>query len=201
MEIVFDAERHEYTVDGKAVPSVTQIVAPLGADYDDNDDMELVFEAAADRGTTMHAYIEHRLQGGEIDDFELPDIYEPYAEAVELLLAEHTIVPFAIETPFGCDFFAGTPDLICEFDGEISILDWKFVSQIAKSKVGAQLGGYQNLCESSGIFPTRLIAVQFLRDGVYRLYPAERKAAEESFALCMELWRLKTKKHPRGRIE
>ena len=202
MTIEFDAEKHQYRVDGNIVPSVTQLCAPLGADYDEPDDdmLELTVEAAADRGATMHAYIEHRLSGGEPEDFELPSQYQGYADAVELFLAEHKITPYAVETPLACPVYAGTPDLTCEFDGEDSVLDWKFVSQIAKSKVAAQLGGYSDLSEYNGYFPTKLYAVQFLKDGAYRLYPVDLKFAEQAFDLCAECYAMKCKKHPRGRI-
>ena len=55
MTLDYDPTRHEYRVDGKLVPSVTQLVAPLGQDYDEPDDLtESVLDAATERGTTMH---------------------------------------------------------------------------------------------------------------------------------------------------
>ena len=201
MTIEFDEATHRYTVDGQAVPSVTQLVAPLGPDLTEDDDLELTMEAAADRGVTLHAYLAHRLQGGEAEDFELPGAYQPYAAAVELFLAEHQITPLLIETALPGPGFAGTPDLVCEFDGGIAILDYKFVSQVAKSKVGAQLGGYRALCEHNGVYVDALYAVQFLPDGTYRLYPADPTQAEVGFTVCRTLYEIKTKKHPRGRIE
>lgn len=203
MTIEFDEATHQYRVDGVQVPSVTQLVAPLGEDYDDQEDdrMELTIEAAADRGTTMHAYIAHRLAGGDSADFELPGAYLPYADAVELFLSEHQIAPLLIETPLPGSGYAGTPDLICEFNAELAILDYKFVSQVAKSKVGAQLGGYRELAAENGIFLDRLYAVQFLPDGTYRLYPVDETKVKISFAVCKTLYEIKTKKHPRGRIE
>lgn len=197
----YDSDTHRYLVDGVAVPSVTQIVAPLGADFDEPDDLlEGVLDAATDRGTTMHAYIEHRLLGGEPEDFELPSMYLPYADAVDLFLAEHQISPIAIETPMATPDFGGTPDLFCEFDGTEAVLDWKFVSQIAKSKVGAQLGGYEVLCACNDLWPERFYAVQFLKTGEYRLYPVDQVHAGAAFSLCLQIHKLKTAKHPRGRI-
>ncbi len=201
MIIEFDETAHVYTVDGKKVPSVTQIVAPLGQDYDEPDDMtETVVDAAAERGTVMHAYIAWRLDGGAPEAFEMPDMYVPYADAVDLFLAEHSVVPVAVEEPLGCDSFAGTPDLICEFDGQLAVLDWKFVSQVAKSKVGAQLAGYDELCRINGLFVDRLFAVQFTKDGSYRLYPVGWDAARAAFFEALGIYRIKTAKHPRGRI-
>lgn len=201
MTIEFNEAKHQYLVDGEPVPSVTQLVAPLGADLDEPDDLlESTLDAAADRGVTMHAYIAHRLQGNPPEEFELPDIYEPYAQGVEQLLSEHTIVPLIIETPLPGHGFAGTPDLVCEFDGVTAVLDWKFVSAIAKSKVGAQLAGYLDLCVINEIFPEALYAVQFTRDGSYRLYPADPEPNALAFSVCKHLYTIKTRKHPRGRI-
>ncbi len=200
--LTFDEATHQYHIDGIPVPSVTQLVAPLGDALDDLDpDLELTMEAAAERGVTMHAYPAHRLLGNAPEDFELPVDYQPYAEAVEQFLLEHRITPLLIETALAGDGFAGTPDLVCEFDGPLAILDYKFVSQVAKSKVGAQLGGYKRLCEHNGVYADKLYAVQFLADGTYRLYPTDPTAAEVAFNVCRTLYDIKTKKHPRGRIE
>lgn len=201
MTVEFDPATHTYLVDGVKVPSVTQLVAPLGADYDEPDDFtEGILDAATDRGTTMHAYLEHRLYGGSREDFELPDMYAPYADAADLFLAEHEITPLAVETAMPGNGFAGTPDLICEFDGETAIVDYKFVSQLAKSKVGAQLAGYAELCRENDIYVDKLCAVQFLKDGTYRLYPVDWLCADQWFIRCKDIYEVKTRKHPRGRI-
>lgn len=199
--LTFDEAMHQYSIDGVAVPSVTQLVAPLGDDFDDMDaEMELTVEAASDRGVTMHAYIAHRLGGGAPEDFELPSQYLPYADAVELFLSEHSINPMLVETPLAGDGYAGTPDLVCEFDGPLAILDYKFVSAVCKSRVGAQLCGYREICEFNGIYADRLIAVQFLQDGTYRLYPVEGVQSSVAWTVCKSLHELKKQKHPRGRI-
>lgn len=206
----FDPATHTYTVNGEPVMSVTQIVAPLGEDYDEPDDLtEGIIDAATERGTVMHDYIRHRLMGGAAEDYEMPDAYLDYADAVELFLAEHEVVPLCIETPMAASWeesgavnrqLAGTPDLICELDGVTTLLDWKFVSSISKSKVGAQLAGYALLCSANGIFPEAQAAVQFLR-GSYRIYPvADAFEAENAFRLCREIVRVKTRKHTRGKL-
>lgn len=201
MIVTFDEATHTYTVDGETVPSVTQLVAPLGSPMDEMDEMmEGAVENAAERGTTMHAYIAHRLQGGVEEDFELPADYADYVDAVELFLAEHTIEPLLVEQPLGGDGYAGTPDLVCIFDGEPTILDYKFVSTVAKSKVGAQLRGYMELCNHNDIYPEKLKAIQFMR-GDYRIYDVDTETTLLSWTVCKTLHLIKTKKHPRGRIE
>lgn len=197
-EIVFDPQTHTYTVDGVALPSVTELVAPLGADFDEEDDLTgNAIDAAAERGTVLHAYLAHRLSGGEPEDFELPEEYEDYRQGVELFLIQHTIEPIAIETPIAADTFAGTPDLIADFDGETAILDWKFVSTVAKSRVGAQLNGYLMAANLNGIFPDKLYAVHFKR-GDYSIYPVRMDLL--GFNACQIVYAYKTRKHPRGAI-
>ena len=200
MNLDFDKTTHRYIVDGHYVPSVTQIVAPLGEDYDEPDELtENVIDAAAERGTIMHEYIAHRLNGGAREDFELPEEYAEYADGVELFLDEHDIEPYAIETPITDGAYAGTPDLVCGFDEELCILDYKFVSSVSKSKVCAQLGGYLQLCEYNDIYPLSLIAVQFRR-GDYRLYETDVLSATKMWQAAAKLYEYKTMKHPRGRI-
>ena len=196
-EIVFDAEKHEYAVNGEIVPCVSDIIAVYGKEIEEGDDLENTMEAAAERGTVCHKVLEMLLCGR---DPEYPSAYEPYVEAIELFLAEHTILPLAIETPvysrrYG---YAGTPDLLCYFDGALTLIDYKFVAQIAKTKVKAQLNAYCKAYEEQGVYPDQLLAVQFLKDGTYRVYPV--KYDDEELEVAVKLWNLKQKKHPRGMI-
>lgn len=202
-EFRFDSDIHTYFVNDKPAPSVTQLTDIYSSlSIQEGDEMELTLEAAAERGVLLHGYLEHLFNGGSREDYELPGVYEGYADAVDLFLEEHRLEPHLVETPlYGEDqgvMFAGTPDFVGDFDGALSILDWKFVSQVQKTKVGAQLSGYMSLCLSNDIFPEKLYCVQFLADGTYRLYPAGTKA--DSFYLCLKVYEEKTKKHPRGGI-
>lgn len=201
-EFLFYPETHTYTLDGKEIPSVTQLVEIYStAKAEEDSDLELTFESAAERGTLLHGYLEHRLTGGEVEDYEIPDAYSGYVEAIELFLSEHELGPILIETPMYSDgkfAFAGTPDYVGGFDGSFVILDWKFVSQIQKTKVGAQLNGYRIMAERNDIYVENLYCVQFLADGQYRLYPVEDDS--RTFDLCWDVYQAKNMKHPRGRI-
>lgn len=202
-ELTFNAETHAYYLDGERVPSVTQLTGIFGPDpIQEGDPVELTMEAAADRGTTLHGYIEHRLNGGTREEYELPDSYGAYADGVDLFLAEHELEPMLVESPLHGEAegvrFAGTPDFVGLFDGVLAVLDWKFVAQVQKTKVGAQLNGYMSLCLCNDVFPDALYCVQFLLDGTYRLYPTGTLA--DSFYLCLSVYREIHKKHPRGGI-
>lgn len=202
-EFLFYPETHTYTLDGKEIPSVTQLVEIYStAKVEEDSDLELTFESAAERGTLLHGYLEHRLTGGEVEDYEIPSSYGGYVDAIELFLSEHELEPMLIETQMYStpDFaFAGTPDYVGEFDDNLAIVDWKFVSQVQKTKVGAQLNGYKILCENNEIYPEKLYCVQFLYSGEYRLYSVGDDG--ETFGLCCNVYLAKNMKHPRGGIK
>lgn len=199
-ELLFYPETHTYTLDGKEIPSVTQLIEIYStAKVEENSDLDLTFESAAERGTLLHGYLEHRLTGGEVEDYEIPDAYSGYVEAIELFLLEHELEPMLIETPMhNRGYFAGTPDYIGGFDGDTAILDWKFISQIQKTKVGAQLNGYRIMAERNDIYIDKLYCIQFLANGQYRLYPVSDDG--ETFDWCYKVYQAKNMKHPRGGI-
>jgi len=198
MSLIFDPVTHRYTLNGEPLPSVTELVRPLRNELPEA--LELTMEAAAERGAALHLYISH-LMGEETEKMspdELPDAWHGYAAAADLWHSEHAIVPLLVEQPLAGDGFAGTPDLVAEYDGRLSVLDYKFVAAVDKAAVGAQLNGYAALCEANGVFPEALYAVQFFPDGEYRVYPVDMDGT--AFELCRRLYACKTMKHPRGRI-
>ena len=175
-------ETHTYWLDGKQLPGVTEIVSVYGPDFE-LDEFEDILGPATERGTVMHDYIYRRFHGEEPEDIEIPDIYQDYADGVELFLSEHTFIGAMMEHPLGSAHlgFAGTPDYYGWFDDEPTILDWKFVSQLVKHKVAAQLGGYLQLITEGNQRPvSQLAAVQFLPN-TYRLYRCDLTTAARLF--------------------
>lgn len=202
--LTFEAEAHTYKLDGEVIPSVTQLISIMGEEIPDTDDlMDAALANASERGTTMHAYLAWRLGGGAAEDFEgLPQAYAGYADAVDLFLSEHEFMPYALETPMYARergvTYAGTPDYIGMFDGRDTILDYKFVAAVDKSRVSAQLNGYMSLTLQNGFEPEKLFAVQFLKTGDYRLYHVADNA--DPWFLCLDVERTKNRKHPKGAI-
>jgi hypothetical protein len=195
--LTFDEANHKYFDGDIELPSVTSLVSILGADSDEM--LDDVIDAAADRGTTCHKVLELLLQGET--DVEYPTMYEPYVDAIRLLLSEHEIIPIATETPIHSVELgvAGTPDELCLFDGMLTITDWKLVSQICKPKVKAQTNGYRIIYNENGVFPERLIIVQFLNNGLYRIYPVA--ISDKEFMACYEIHKIKTAKYGKGKID
>lgn len=197
MAFTFNEQDHTYWLDGKELMSASKLISPLGEDIEEG--LEDIFAAAAERGTILHAALANALVGVSIED-DLPDDYLPYWEAINLFLVEHEIEPIAIEEPIYSEALrvAGTPDILCRFDGKLALLDYKFVAQVAKTKAKAQLNIYTMMYEEQGVSPESLYIVQFMK-GAYRLYPVA--IGREEVEACLKIRELKEKKHTRGRID
>jgi hypothetical protein len=195
--ISFDADTHTYTIDGHVVPvSVTDIAGVFGEDVDEA--YEDAIDRAADRGVTMH-YILRMAFSGEDYAGEYPGTYQPWVDAIELFLSEHVFAPISIEEPIYSPKLdiAGTPDWLGMMDEILTLPDWKFVSSICKPKVKAQLNLYNIIYNELGVFPERLMAVQFM-PYKYRIYPVE--IGGDEWATALKVWGIKNRKYARGRI-
>lgn len=198
-QLEFSEQDHVYKIDGVTVPSVTELCAIFGNDADDPF-LENAIEISADRGVTCHKVLELLLSGVDIDDIDYPDVYAEYVESIQVFLAENEIEPIAAEIPI-CDpeiGVAGTPDLLCMFNGDLTIIDYKFVAQVCKPKVKAQLNAYDRLYRANDVHADRLLCVQFLKCKP-RIYEVAQDDFE--FAIAYEVHKIKNKKHSRGRID
>lgn len=190
----FYKETHTYWVDGELVPCVTDMVSVYGKEDYSSDDAEERIAAATERGTVMHDYIERRLRGEDPADIEIPEEYWPYAEGVELFLEEHVLRPIYIEKAWYGEVdgltYAGTTDFYGMVNHVEMVLDWKFVSQVDKHKVAAQLGAYARLLAANDKEVWSLGAVQFL-PGTYRYYHCTIESALSMFEPCLQLAKAK----------
>lgn len=97
-------------------------------------------KAACERGTLFHQAMQCELMSSLWVEFNVfTDTFtavEPYIESVKPLLPKITnpqLVESAVWHDVGC--YAGTVDLVAEYAGELSIIDWK-TSEKAKNGVG-----------------------------------------------------------------
>ena len=167
-KITFDAENHQYYIDGVEVPSVTTVCRFLA--YDQKSDKPWLARVAADRGTRVHeacAAIDYGLYPEETEDISgylkayrrfLKD-YRPDWEGIEYI---------AGDTILGV---AGTIDRFGTlYDGRTCILDIKTGSQLHDAPLRAQLTGYKRLLAlDRGFYPDHLYALQLSKDGTYHL--------------------------------
>ena len=84
-ELCFDESKHLYTVNGKVIPSVTQIISAVGL-YEFDFVSKQTLAIAAERGRIVHTYIEWYEQGfldeSSIDP-ELAGYFQAYLSAKE----------------------------------------------------------------------------------------------------------------------
>lgn len=197
-QLLFYDDKHRYELDGTELTSVSELTKSMSS-LNIDECMGNTLDVAAERGVICHKVIELILSGENVDG-EYPAQYQPYVDGIVKFLAENDIIPIYIEKPFASEILgiAGTPDLICLFNGILTITDNKFVSSVDKSSVSAKLNAYRKICEENGIHVESLQIIQFMNTGEYRPYDVE--ISDEDVNLLLKLKERKNRKHPRGRI-
>lgn len=160
----YNEELHKYYVNGVEVPSVTDICSPISFQRLDALQKSMLDRAKA-RGTRCHEIAEEYLLVGEIDIDEIETEYIPYVQ--QFVLWVKTYRPKVLYTEkrlWGKDF-AGTLDLICEIDGKIINVDYKFTSAMDKKSLSVQLEGYDRLAKENGIHIDESWVLHIKKDG------------------------------------
>jgi hypothetical protein len=135
----FDKPSHRYTVDGVALPSVTEVLAPL------NPFRFIpahVLRAARDLGTAVHLACELD-DRGVLDEETLAPALQGYLAAWRCFRREHNTHWLLIEAPvFNPQMgYAGTVDRYGFVDGDKTVVDLKSSASLYPS-VGPQLAAY-----------------------------------------------------------
>ena len=153
-ELTFDKENHSYFLDGRIIPSVTQILTQSGIL-----DKRFFKPGAAERGTRVHSLCEQIANG------EPPEEENGYTEAFKSFLKDARIEPVATEhIGYSSSGFAGTIDLIASFRGETAIFDVK--TGVYQEWWPLQLAGYALLLENENI---RRFSLEIKDTGKYKL--------------------------------
>lgn len=160
----YDEENHKYYVDGVERPSITEITKPISSERLNALQMALV-ENARKRGSRCHELAEEYLLLGELDIDEIEAEYFPYIQQFVLWVKTYRPkVLFTEKRLFG-EEFCGTLDLICEIDGKIINVDYKFTSAIDKKSLSVQLEGYYRLAKENGIHIDESWFLHIKKDG------------------------------------
>lgn len=160
----FDPETHIYYVGGVQKPNVSEICSPISFQRLDALQKQLLERARA-RGSRCHELAEEFWYSGELDIDEIESEHIPYMQQFILWAKTYQIKPLYTEYKIFDEDFCGTIDLICEFDGKIIIVDYKFTSQADKKSLSVQLEGYYRLCQKQGIVIDDTYYLHIKKDG------------------------------------
>jgi|SRR5690554_2443358 len=188
MTLEFNAERHEYRVHGRIIPSVTQVLKPL------NDLSHIpahILNAKAELGTEVHKACELINEHGGVDYGSLTERAAPYVEQYERFLAQSGFEPVLSErrvysAKYG---FAGTLDLWGYLHGKAALIDLKNTVTIAPV-CGPQSAAYElALAEQDGLETEERYVLQLKPDD-YRLVPMNAADDRRTFlaALHIHFW-------------
>jgi hypothetical protein len=151
---------HEYRIDGRIVPSVTEIIeAVLQPDYSYADEWH------KERGGAVHKAAELIGLGKHLAP--VCDAIAGYVEAVRKWYAEHPeVVVLGVEMRVHTRSYAGTLDLLASDAKGPFVLDWKCGPHITTCW---QLGGYANAIKAmNGTQIKRGRGVTLNDDGTYK---------------------------------
>lgn len=166
--LTFDEAKHEYTVDGRVIPGVTTILAPLM-------DFSMVDPALLEAGRQLGSAVHRATELYDQDDLDLetlPVEITPYLTAWQRFRVECDFVPDSIETRLHHPImgFAGTSDRTGSIRGKHAVVDIKKMLTLGPV-IGLQLAAYKELHNFHGHNITERYALGLRADGTYRLEP------------------------------
>ena len=158
---------HIYMLDGQRLPCVSDLCRFLHREiYKDAPLWQM--EAAADRGTKVHAATEALDRTGRA---EIEDEHLPYLQAYALFRQEHDVQWELIEHPdyHPAHRYAGTIDRYGLVDDFKTLLDIKTTYRVYKPLCSASLNLYRLLLEARGRDVERLLILHLRKNGSYKL--------------------------------
>ena len=167
MALDFYVKGHIYMLDGERIPCVSDLCRFLhGEIYKEAPLWQM--EAAADRGTKVHAATEALDKTGRA---EIEDSYLPYLQAYAQFRQEHEVQWELIEY---ADYhpelmYAGTIDRYGMVDGYHTLVDLKTTYRVYKPLCGASLNLYRLILEARQKAVERLVIIHLKKDGTYKL--------------------------------
>ena len=163
---------HIYLLDGERLPCVSDLCRFLHREvYADAPPWQM--EAAADRGTKVHAATEALDKAGRAG---IEEDYIPYLQAYAAFRREHDVTWELIEY---ADYhpahrYAGTIDRYGMVDGCRTLVDIKTTYRVMKPLCGASLNLYRMMLEARQKTVDRLMILHLKKDGTYKLIRFEK---------------------------
>lgn len=196
--LTFDEEAHKYFIDGKNVPSVTEITGIIT----NKGMMKLspyMLDNAARRGTEIHEITQLIDYGVDVDEIEITPDIAGYIEAYLAFLRDYRPKWTMIEQPVTSYLlkYAGRLDRFGEIGGKRTVVDIKTVAsadRLAKIAWSTQTQGYAAADDISkyGEVESRLI-VQLKPNGKYVAHDCDKndkKYGIDSLGLFLDCLRI-----------
>jgi len=144
---------------------------------------------AADRGTTIHAYLEAKMSG--LDPREISGEAARYRKAADAFLEEWQPEPLHLEmTVFGADY-AGTGDMWASIRGKVAVLDYK-TSKAVYPEAALQLAALAHATMTADGSPTPKVeeawVVRIGEDGYEAKQVADLDYNFQAFRACLQVW-------------
>lgn len=139
--VQFYEETHTYTLDGKTVPSVTQVLEKHNLAPDLSMIPQSNLDKAAEHGTEVHSAIEDYIKNGTTS-------FIPEVGYFAQLCTAYGILPELSETVYATETIAGTVDVIGRKAGKTIIIDIKTGKKLYMRSYRWQLSLYKYLHET-----------------------------------------------------
>lgn len=146
--INFNEDKHEYIVNGKKVPCVSDIMQVASCLYYTNDIPKFVLELACRKGSAVHKAIEDYWL---FEDYELEEQYKPIMNQFLKWYDEYKPEVLYVEHKMANDEYAGTCDLIAKIKNKTVGIDYKTSSELHDKMIAIQMAGYNELAENEDI--------------------------------------------------
>ena len=196
-----DGRRVYKTPEGKLYPSVTSVTG-ITSTFNKSawiqrvgvDEANRITQRALDRGTRVHSLCENYLLGNElqVDMFDV-EMWTSMRKLVDRIDNIH-----CLETPLYSNFLqtAGTVDCIGEFDGKLSVIDFKTSSRVKERddihNYFEQTAAYAVMFEElTGIPIGRLVILMAIDDDEPRVFIEKRDGWIAGFRRSRMMYRQK----------
>lgn len=181
-----DGVRRYVTPSGSKYPSITTVIswqsAKAIAEWRSrvgNDVANAISRKATRRGTAFHSLCENYLRNeevlGENVSYDVKDLFYSVRHVLDRIDNVH-----CIETQLYSDYIgvAGTTDCVAEYEGTLSIIDFKTASKIKQKKhisnYFMQTSGYAVMYEERTSIPVPQIVIIMVSEGEYEVFVEKR---------------------------
>ena len=164
----FNDQTHTYKLNGKIIPSVTQIINEVLFYNKYSSVSEDTLELAKNKGSLIHKEIENYIKKGEIG-FTLE--LESFINIVNDKKLEH----MKSEVKVHNKEIAGTIDIVCRIGDKNVIIDTKTTAELDKEYVSWQLSMYAYILETYYSVRIDELYGMWLRDEKYKFVKVEKK--------------------------